>query len=471
MPHPRSVLTSRSPILLALGALWAIGCPLEPFPIPSSNVVGCSGKDCDDQNPCTTDACVEGQCVHSPAPAGTSCTDEDLCDGEERCDGEGACIPGPPPPIDDGDPCTTDSCDPGTGAVTHAPNGGCSPWAPIAAALAPSPRERHTAVWTGTKMIVWGGLVTGSPSVSNTGGVYDPATDSWSAISTTGAPPPRHSHRAVWTGTTMIVWGGFGQTQLETTGGIYDPATDSWAPTSAVGAPPGRTDFSAVWTGTDMVVWGGAAAGVPKNDGARYDPATDTWTTLPNSILGPRYNHTAVWTGAAMLVWGGGNTFDWLSDGALYDPAADAWAGSTPALGAPSIREQHTAVWTDTSMLVWGGWNGGPFLGTGASLSPGGGAWATLPDTGAPSPRSRHVAVWTGSKMAIWSGCGGDGCNDLLNDGSLYSPLSNAWSTIEAATLSARKGASGVWSGAAMIVWGGRGQSGLLGDGAKLTVD
>ena len=38
----------------------------------------------------------------------------------------------------------------------------------------PSARVYHTAVWTGTEMIVWGG----TPAIYNTGGRYDdPSTD------------------------------------------------------------------------------------------------------------------------------------------------------------------------------------------------------------------------------------------------------------------------------------------------------
>ena len=55
-------------------------------------------------------------------------------------------------------------------------------------------------------MIVWGGQNYGG--VLNTGGRYNPGTDSWTATSTTGAPAARWYHTAVWTGSQMILWGG-----------------------------------------------------------------------------------------------------------------------------------------------------------------------------------------------------------------------------------------------------------------------
>ena len=47
-----------------------------------------------------------------------------------------------------------------------------------------------------------------TPAISNTGGRYNPSTNSWTPTSTTDAPSGRYSHTAVWTGSEMIVWGG-----------------------------------------------------------------------------------------------------------------------------------------------------------------------------------------------------------------------------------------------------------------------
>jgi hypothetical protein len=100
------------------------------------------------------------------------------------------------------------------------------------AMASPSARFRHTAVWTGVEMIVWGGFrgtfSGGSPL--NTGGRYNPITDTWtptrvapSAIGATdAAPAPRVNHTAVWTGTRMIVWGGVSGTPVNS-GALYDP--------------------------------------------------------------------------------------------------------------------------------------------------------------------------------------------------------------------------------------------------------
>src|SRR5947207_10518579 len=72
----------------------------------------------------------------------------------------------------------------------------------------PTGRSNHTAVWTGSEMIVWGGSDNDFGPEMNTGGRYNPSTDSWATMSTTNAPSARKWHTAVWTGSEMIVWGG-----------------------------------------------------------------------------------------------------------------------------------------------------------------------------------------------------------------------------------------------------------------------
>ena len=58
----------------------------------------------------------------------------------------------------------------------------------------------------------------------------------------------------------MIVWGGDG-TRLLNTGGRYNPSTDSWTATSTTNAPGARSSHTAVWTGSEMIVWGGVHGG------------------------------------------------------------------------------------------------------------------------------------------------------------------------------------------------------------------
>src|SRR4029453_15131154 len=132
---------------------------------------------------------------------------------------------------------------------------GCTPdtWTATSTINAPSARVRQTSVWTGSEMIIWGGW--NGPAL-NTGGRYDPTTDSWTATSTANAPAARLTQAGVWTGTEMIVWGGF-TSNYSNTGGRYNPLTDTWTATSTTNAPAARGYHTAVWTGSEMIIWGG----------------------------------------------------------------------------------------------------------------------------------------------------------------------------------------------------------------------
>ncbi|MCB9740243.1 MAG: hypothetical protein H6747_13365 [Deltaproteobacteria bacterium] len=73
---------------------------------------------CDDGNPCTADACEAGTgCVHLAAPA-TCDADGDPCTGPDSCVGK-VCVAGAAQACDDGNPCTVDGCDKATGACVH----------------------------------------------------------------------------------------------------------------------------------------------------------------------------------------------------------------------------------------------------------------------------------------------------------------------------------------------------------------
>ena len=323
-------------------------------------------------------------------------------------------------------------------------------WTPTSTASAPSGRTGHVAVWTGTRMIVWGG---NSSTYFNDGGVYDPVADSWTATSTAGAPSGRSFHTAVWTGTKMIVWGGNDVSAELNTGGLYDPVGDSWTPTAVTGTTPGpRTQHTAVWTGSTMIVWGGGAqhANVLFNTGGIYNPSSDTWT--PTAVTGstplPRVAHTAVWTGAKMIVWGGYIGSE-ANSGGLYDPGTDSWLATSTA-GAPSPRQEHTAVWTGARMVVWGG-IGTSNLQTGGRYDPATNTWTpTSVGSTTPSPRRSHSAVWTGVKMLIWGGW--DGFLPMATGGQ-YDPVNDYWISSLGGPQVLRHTA--VWSGSRMIVWGG----------------
>jgi hypothetical protein len=309
-------------------------------------------------------------------------------------------------------------------------------WQAVTTTGAPGGRSGHTAVWTGGEMIVWGGT-----SYVNTGGRYNPTTNTWTTVTTSGAPTGRADHSAVWTGTEMIVWGGSGVNGYSNNGGRYNPTTGNWTAISTTGAPTARSGHTAVWTGSEMIVWGGfngSNGSLFFGDGGRYNPTTNTWTAIGG--VSSRWKHTAVWTGTEMLIWGGltfrsaPNTFTYRLDGGRYNPTTNIWTGLD---SGPTGREGHTAVWTGTEMIISGGrfnYNQGldtTTLQDGGRYNPSTGSWTNLANTGEPTARYGHTAVWSGSDMVLWGGRN----QSYFNDGGRYNPATDAWIMVPATTL------------------------------------
>lgn len=329
-------------------------------------------------------------------------------------------------------------------------------WTPTSDTSAPAARSDHKAVWTGSEMLVWGGY--NGSSYPAAGGRYNPVTDTWSVITTTNGPAGRGEHQAFWTGSLLLVWGGWGSNGSARDGARYNPATDSWTPISANDPFSFREHHTAIWTGTEMIVWGGygdgtAATGL--NTGRIYDPITNTWDeTSVTNAPSPRASHSVIWTGTEMIIWGG-NTESWSlpGDGGRYNPMTDSWS-NTNTTGAPEAPSDHSAVWTGAEMIVWGGsifdnpWGNG-----GGRYNPTTNSWTAVSTSGAPTGRYLHTAVWTGSEMLLWGGAGSTG---TLGNGARYNPTTNSWAPISTTNdPSARVLHTAIWDGAQMIIWGG----------------
>ncbi len=333
-------------------------------------------------------------------------------------------------------------------------------WSSGSSIDSPIPRLDPTAVWTGTEMLVWGGD-TGSPSISP-GGRYDPVVDSWSRMALVGSPIDSLDHTMVWTGTEALIWGGTPMCRA-----AYEPAANSWRSLSSTGPPTDRSGHSAVWSGSEMIVWGGKRPDDQfAHGGGRYNPETDAWIAVGTSgEPATRTAHAAAWTGFEMLVWGGFSDQGCVNTGARYRPLSDSWLSMT-SVGAPSLREEFSTVFTGEGLIVWGGFESGSPgsnpLDTGGRFDPGTGSWSTIPIEGAPVARYGHSAVWSGAEMIVWGGVNGG----LLATGGRYDPSSGSWAEmISGGGPSSRVHHTATWTGAEMVVFGGEHELQALDDG------
>lgn len=328
----------------------------------------------------------------------------------------------------------------------------------VAKRWSPSPRADHTALWTEHGMLVYGGRLEERFGQKITGGgIYNPTSDSWRPISSAERNPENIVHHsAVWTGESLIVWGGqdLNQGQVTDLGLSYDPKLDEWKAINREGAPSPRAGQSTVWTGKVMMVWGGEDSHEEFRNGGIYAPKRDRWWSIdlanaPKS----RSFHSAVWTGQEMIIFGGYHQGVAAQGGAKYNPKTKEWA-SLSGEGAPSPRIGHTAVWTGEHMIVWGGEDGaGRFHNDGYRYDPKKDLWTPLSSSKRPSPRALHTALWTGNAMVILGGT--SHFKSSKNSGAIYDPEKDQWTRF---TLkgTARSLHSAVWTGEKIVVYGGR---------------
>jgi N-acetylneuraminic acid mutarotase len=147
--------------------------------------------------------------------------------------------------------------------------------------LPPMPGVRYggIALWDGTEVLFLGGYASTSYTPAAHGMAYNPAANRWRVLP--AMRYPRHGFAAVWSGHQVLVWGGLmGAAPARVPpphGEAYDPATNQW--TALPQSPlPGRADPAAAWTGTEMIVCGGYIPGETRQtvftDGASYTPAS-----------------------------------------------------------------------------------------------------------------------------------------------------------------------------------------------------
>ncbi len=269
----------------------------------------------------------------------------------------------------------------------------------VAAAPMPAARANHHAVRLidGRVLVVGGGAGT-APLPDPI--VYDPASDSWSSVTTGWTTTWPVSATRLADGRVLVTTDDPGDSTIKAR--IFNPATNAW---SAAGSTAyERTGFTATLrTDGTVVIIGGwdSGIGAPAYAVEKYTPSTNTWsiesvsprahtdhtaTSLPNAmriepfgrdagntvvaselylngVWSPagadkgRFGHTAtlMWDGRVLVV--GGTTvdeqfFQYPSDPLVYDPLTNTWSTA----GIMTARHGHTATLLPSGLvLVVGG--------------------------------------------------------------------------------------------------------------------
>jgi hypothetical protein len=330
----------------------------------------------------------------------------------------------------------TDELPGGTGWIGAAPLGG---WTPLPRAPVPARRD-HVAVWTGEALLVWGGR--DEEGWRPDGGVYDPATDRWTRIAQ--APfLPYAGTLAAWDGHRLVVIGAAGGAS-----GAYAPASDSW---EAFPEPPGEAGWTAMAVLDGDVVLAGRAGGVTV--AATHDREGGSWRSLPAPPLEDGvYAMEAVAGRLALL---GPGTGEQLATTA-YDPGIGGWSapqqvpagvdwtpslavddrGNRLVLGGPSHARSATHA-----VRAWqvGGEEGED--------------WTNLPDLPRGLSRASPELLAVDGGVLAWAADDPGAAAWLGSDAEFWRPLATPPDDVGV-------GAAAVWSGEALLVWGGEGAGG-----------
>lgn len=388
-------------------------------------------------------------------------------------------------------------------------------WKPTSTgANCPTPRRSFGVVSTGNygvpevsnKVFIWGGY---NGAGMNTGGIYDTATDTWTATSTAGAcPSARWGHSTTWTGNTgvgatsykIIIWGGYDGAVGLNTGSIFDLATQTWTPMSILGdCPTLRWAHSAFWVGNTgdpltsykFFVWGGWSGAATLNTGSIYDIVSDTWTAISTAAPCPtariycgviNTGNTGTAIANKLIFWGGtNNAGTYYNTGGIFDLSTKSWTATSTVAPCPSARYGMTFYWTgntsnsptDYKVFVWGGRDNVGALNTGGIYDISSNSWAPVSSVNAPAARVSFVGRWWGTssnaaisrKVMVWGGY--DGNATYYDTGGIYDLDTNTWTATStgANCPSVRYGSSFIWTGSKMLIWGGWNGANVLNTG------
>lgn len=336
-------------------------------------------------------------------------------------------------------------------------------WTPLPQAPVPS-RDQFLEVWTGTSMLAYGGYSTGARGEDDRadGASFDPATGAWTTLPP-GPLPGLVGPVGGWTGSEFLVFGNpnpDGPEGATSPGAAYNPATRTWRTLKPFPLGTlGDAGSYAVWTGSRLLVWGffgndsrNSERGTTDTRAALFDPVTNTWSlTSPAPLAAPIFGK-AFWTGTELLVWGQvGTSGSSQGQAQLVSYTPDSGAWQVLPASPGSIAADGAAAWTGSELFVVGGSPGATLLPSAAAFNPATNSWRSVPE--APE-------AFTGSDRSytdLWTGrevlilSAGDAQGRPL----LFDPATNQWQFGTPSPTPGRTEGPVVWDGTAALVWGG----------------
>jgi len=255
-------------------------------------------------------------------------------------------------------------------------------WTQMAGNNAPTERVRASMAYAGDgKVVLYGGspLYTGPrgtfPQALETW-VYDLASDTWTKMSPSGAPPALDGHSMCFIGggDKVLMFGGrlIKQKSQSDQTWIYDLSENKWQRKNSSGTKPSkRSSLGMAYFGDDQAVIFGGYNGVSQMDETwLYDRGSAKWTKINPTTKPPaRYSLTAAYLGGDQIVIFGGradvlNDPNGNSEAVLYgdtwvfDFSANTWTedvNSQSPIPRANPRMAETSLNGSTKVVLFGG--------------------------------------------------------------------------------------------------------------------
>jgi hypothetical protein len=213
-------------------------------------------------------------------------------------------------------------------------------------------RGSHTATLLHNGMVlVVGGLDQQSPGVTvhATAELYDPKEGTWKPTGSLSGPRALHRAELLSDGSVLVV-GGFSQTDVLASAEVYDPGTGAWSAVSSMNTARFLHTMTPLHGQGLLVAGGYDSTGVALSSAELFDPVSGTWTQA-GSMAGPRGAHTATrLPNGNVLVAGGIDVpmplppgFPGLASAEVYDAQTGAWI-ATASMSSPRFNHTGTAL-------------------------------------------------------------------------------------------------------------------------------
>src|SRR5213083_1633113 len=298
-------------------------------------------------------------------------------------------------------------------------------WAPIADLN--QPRAEHTATLLANGTVLIAGGRDAADQALASAEIYDPATGGYTLLaSPLPAPIWGHTATRLDDGTVLIAGGRRGASPRRAAQ-LFDPATDTFTALGPMSTPRGRHTATLLRDGR-VVVIGGTDGVKPLASLEIYDPTTRTFSLAPSALAVVRQDHTTtLLPDGRILVVGGSNASGALDSAEIYDPTAGTVSPAAP-LNVPRTLAS-AALLLDGTVLVAGGQTTSEDLDSAEVYDAATNAFAWLP-AAMGTARSGHLGVQLlhNGKVLISGGTSG---GQLVASAEVYDPVTSAFQPVD----------------------------------------